>query len=572
MSLEENTIRKYIETKDASDWEIMTDTGWEDLKSVSKTIKYEVWEIRTATKTLRCADNHILFYERFREVFCKDIRVGERVLTKDGLEEVVHVYNTYITDNMYDVDINNDNKRFFTNDILSHNSTVVGLYALWFAMFTTDPTNIFILSNKLKSAKSLLDDIKLTYEELVPYLKRGVEEYNKQSIKFDNRSVIQIGATTPDSIRGESVSLLILDEFAHIPIHIADDFYTSAQPTVASGGKMIIISTPKGNKGKFYELFQGAENNANGFARFNTNWRDVPRINDKGKKLTPDEFKEITIQAIGLQRWYQEHEVRFLGSARTLIDANTLEKIRNIVEEPNFTYNKWVAWEKPKKKHVYVMSVDVAMGVEKDYSVIQVFDVSEQHIKKQVARFRDNSTSPYDLADIIFNIANTYNKAYVIIENNTYGTETNRRLSQDLEYENVYRDLRARNYGITSSVNTKAIALRETKRYLENNKILIRDEVTYDELSGFIEVTPNVYKCERGINNFDDTVMALIWFVYFLETQFWKDLSSFLIQQVNGEEEEIEIDEKPQFVPFDFEKPRRSGGDFMFDDDFDSIF
>ena len=123
--------RKYIDINTCSDWEIETDSGWSDISCVGKTIEYDVWEIKTKSgKSIKCADTHILFDETFSEIFAKDLNKDSRpdkiwVRGSDGklhLDLVVSVKNLGYKENMYDIQVNDTNHRYYTNDILSHNS------------------------------------------------------------------------------------------------------------------------------------------------------------------------------------------------------------------------------------------------------------------------------------------------------------------------------------------------------------------------------------------------------------------------------------------------------------------
>lgn len=114
--------RKFIETIDIEDWQIETDTGWSDIKSIGKTVEYEEWILKTIKCELICADTHIVFKPNFDEVFVKDLKIGDQILTKYGIEEIIDVHRTENKSNMYDLQLDDNNHRFYSNDILSHNS------------------------------------------------------------------------------------------------------------------------------------------------------------------------------------------------------------------------------------------------------------------------------------------------------------------------------------------------------------------------------------------------------------------------------------------------------------------
>lgn len=129
-SEEERPFKKFIETFTFGDineeYEVLTDTGWSDIKAIGKTIEYDVWEVHTKNYKLRCADNHIVYKEVFKgtyaEDFVKDLKVGDVILTESGNEEVITVFKNDFVEHMYDLQLHDDNRRYYTNGILSHNS------------------------------------------------------------------------------------------------------------------------------------------------------------------------------------------------------------------------------------------------------------------------------------------------------------------------------------------------------------------------------------------------------------------------------------------------------------------
>lgn len=114
--------RKFLETFDVSDWEIETDSGWQPIKHIGKTIEYEVWEVKTETFSIKCADNHILFDNEFKEMYAKELSVGDKIMTIYGPQKVTSVKNLGYSENMYDIEVDSNDHRYYTNGILSHNS------------------------------------------------------------------------------------------------------------------------------------------------------------------------------------------------------------------------------------------------------------------------------------------------------------------------------------------------------------------------------------------------------------------------------------------------------------------
>lgn len=114
--------RKFIDTIETDEWQVETDSGWSDIKAIGKTIEYDEWYLKTDNCELTCADTHIVFDENMNEIFIKDLIVGNKIQTKNGLESVLNVHITGKKSNMFDLQLNDENHRFYTGDILSHNS------------------------------------------------------------------------------------------------------------------------------------------------------------------------------------------------------------------------------------------------------------------------------------------------------------------------------------------------------------------------------------------------------------------------------------------------------------------
>lgn len=161
------------------------------------------------------------------------------------------------------------------NFLPTHNTTCTAAYCLWYAVFN-EMKNVFILANKQSTSREILSRIQQQYEDLPDFLKPGVKEYNKLSIVFDNGSKIKCGATTISAIRGQSVNLLVIDEFAYIPEEIAQGFITSVFPTLSSSkeSKLVLISTPNG-RNTFFNLWEFSRLGKNDFVRIEGHWSEI---------------------------------------------------------------------------------------------------------------------------------------------------------------------------------------------------------------------------------------------------------------------------------------------------------
>ena len=183
-----------------------------------RTVPYEVWELKTESKALIAADKHRVIDENHNVVWIEDLRVGDKLITDNGIEEVKLVRSLDVRTHMYCLEVNSDdvndsmNHLFYTDGILSHNTTTSAAFLLWKAMFTPD-FQILITANKYNQAMEIMDRIRFMYENMEEYnwLRAGIVEYNKGTITFDNGSKITSRATSRDSARGLSISLLFCD-------------------------------------------------------------------------------------------------------------------------------------------------------------------------------------------------------------------------------------------------------------------------------------------------------------------------------------------------------------------------
>jgi hypothetical protein len=387
------------------------------------------------------------------------------------------------------------------------------VYLLWYAVFHPEKT-IAVLANKGATAREMLSRITLALENLPFFLQPGCKALNKGSIEFSNNSRIIAAATSGSSIRGMSVNLLFLDEFAFV--ENAGEFYTSTYPVVSSGKetKVIITSTANGIGNIYHKLWEGAVQGTNEFKPFRVDWWDVPGRDEAWKEQTVNNTSEL--------QFNQEFGNTFHGSGNTLISADTLLSLQ--AKDPVAERNNVKIYEQPQEGHHYLIFVDVAKGRGQDYSTFNIIDVSTQPFK-QVAVFRDNMISPLLLPDIIYKYAEMFNMAYVIVESNDQGAVVCNGLYYDLEYENVYVEsmVKANSIGVTMTRKVKRIGCSNIKDLIEQKKLDIVDAETIIEMSTFV-AKGNSY--EASDNNHDDLMMNLVMFGWFSATEFFADMTN----------------------------------------------
>lgn len=531
----ENINRKFIDTINLDDWEIDTDSDWCPVTHIHKTIEYEEWIIETEDDcSLICADDHIVFDENYQEIFAKDCIPGiTKIITRNGFSLVKKIIKTDKSSNMYDITVDSKDHRYWTGNILSHNTTVTVAYILWTILFK-DYQRVAILANKGGTAREILARLRLAYENLPPWLQQGIITWNKGDIELENGSIVLAGSTTSSAVRGFSFTLVFLDEFAFVPTNLADDFFTSTYPTISSGKetKVIIVSTPNGMN-HFYKRWTDAEEQLSEFKTFSVHWTSVPGRDEK--------WKAETIRNTSEMQFMQEMEAEFLGSSNTLISGIKLKELvwYKPIEFQQSTFgtnnkeNGFSVYDFPKDNRQYAITVDVSRGQGNDYSAFAVIDVTEIPYKL-VAKFRDNHIPPIVFPTIILIAARRYNNALTLVELNDVGQQIAETLHFELEYENLVKvEMKPKlgqiisqgfqkrtQFGLKTSPATKKIGCANLKALIENNKLIINDAETIMELTTFI-AQKNTYMAEAGSH--DDLAMCLVLFGWLINQRVFKE-------------------------------------------------
>jgi hypothetical protein len=260
LSLDEDDIsKKILNSMILSDLKVKTDTGYESVSNIHITQPYKHYIVKTKDFELVCADNHILFDENFKEVFTKDLKVGDLIQTENGLQSIEVIKKENFKSSMFDLTVDHPNHRFYTNGILSHNTITSSITILHFVLFNNNKT-VLVTANKLDTATEILEKIKEIYQGLPFFLQQGVRKWNDKFMSFENKSRIKGFATTKTASIGNTADFLYLDEFAYLPDNIAEKFYKSVFPTVSNidNSKIIITSTPNGYN-LFHQLLTDAE-------------------------------------------------------------------------------------------------------------------------------------------------------------------------------------------------------------------------------------------------------------------------------------------------------------------------
>lgn len=399
--------------------------------------------------------------------------------------------------------------------------------------------SVAILANRLKTAKDeLYSKLQLAYENLPQFLQQGVVEWNKTSLKLENGSRVVCDATSSGAIRGGSFNFLLLDEYAFLPSHVAEEFYASTYPTISAGTttKLVIVSTPNGMN-HFHKLWVDA-NRAEGhklknkFIPIEVSWRDVP-ITSGGRKRD-DVWAAEQIANTSPEQFEQEYGCSFLGSSNTLISTSKL----NVLAPEEFLHEDSDGlriFEYPKKDEIYFLQADVSRGQGSDYSAFTVINGTSAPYKV-AASYRNNAVSPFNFPNVIKKVGEQYNNAYVLVETNDIGGQVSSILYNDLEYENVLMtkimgrkgQMLSQGFaggrsemGLRTTAQTKKLGCAIFKRLVEEDKILINDERILAELITFVSKS-NTFKAEEGHN--DDLVMTLVFFAWLTRQEYFADL------------------------------------------------
>lgn len=198
----QNDYKKFTHIK-----EIKLNNHYGHITKIFRTIPYETYLLKTENNELICADKHLVFINDKDFVHVDSLKKDDLVKVLNGYEKVIEVKKLNIKTSMYCVEVENGDNKYYTNNILSHNTTTAAAYILWYAMFFPNK-NILIASNVASGAKEVIERIKTMYEYLPLWLKDKVVEYNVHTIKFANKTKIMASATTENTGRGFSINLL----------------------------------------------------------------------------------------------------------------------------------------------------------------------------------------------------------------------------------------------------------------------------------------------------------------------------------------------------------------------------
>jgi len=534
--LSNSIVRKFVDVISLKNWQVLSENNtWNDILSINKTIPYKEVNVVFSDETvLKCADNHILIDSLNEEIFAKDSLNKTFVNKYNNLIYVKNVYQTFNDVHMYDLSLADDtNHLYYTNNILSHNSTTYCIFLLWYLIFNPEK-KVLIAANKKATSLDILSKVQLAFEMLPNWIKPGLLEYNKGKMKFGNLSEIIAEATSSDAARGTSCNVLVLDEFAFA--EQADKFWASVYPIISSdiNGKVIIVSTPNGVGNLYHKIWDKANingpDNDEGWKPIRVDWWEVPERDER--------WKQQQIASLGsAEIFQQEFGCVFISSTwKKLISDEMITKFRQTRVHDNIKGETLVVDENDKDckfsfkcyhkfdpRRTYLAAADSAEGTQGDASVLYVFDITNFNNIKMCVKFSQNNVSTTEFAYIIYNILKKYYNPYLAIERNTTGTAVLDALCETVyNYENVIIMNKHNKPGIFSHMQIKQKAclwVRELFAIQEFN-IHLYDEDVINEMDTFIKKdTAQHIVYGAMVKKHDDHIMCLIWAMYILEQE-----------------------------------------------------
>jgi len=402
-------------------------------------------------------------------------------------------------------------------------TTTAAGYLLWYAMFVPDAT-VLVAAHKFTGAQEIMSRIRYAYELCPNHIRCGVKSYNKQSIEFDNGSRIIAQTTTETTGRGLSLSLLYADEFAFVEPNIAVEFWTSISPTLATGGKAIITSTPNSDEDQFANIWKEANYKfdefgneqtlgRNGFFPFRAYWNEHP---DRDENWANEERSRI-----GEERFRREHDCEFLVFDETLINSICLAGMEG--DEPYMKMGQARWYKKINPMSTYLLALDPSLGTGGDPAAIQILEIPSF---EQVGEWQHNLTTIQGQVRILRDLCNFINdecaakgvqsSIYYSVENNNIGEAAlvaieeigeesipGLFLSEPIKKGHVRRFRKGFNTTNSSKIN----ACAKLKHLIESKRFRVRSKPLISELKGYIAKGVS-FEAKVGLH--DDLVSATL--------------------------------------------------------------
>ena len=367
-------------------------------------------------------------------------------------------------------------------------STITAAYVAWLMLFHRDK-NVLVIATKFGTAANLVKKVKAIHKHLPDWMRISeISIDNRTSFELSNGSQIKASSTSSDAGRSEALSLLVVDEAAHV--EGLDELWTGLYPTLSTGGRCISLSTPNGVGNWFHQTCVDAEIEKNDFHLVTLRWDVHP---DRDKKWFEKETRNMSRRQIA-----QELECNFNMSGETVFNPEDMEKISFELEDPKyktgFDRNLWI-WEEYDPGNSYMLSADVARGDGQDYSTFHIFNLDSNTI---VAEYKGKAT-PDTFADLLYQTGKEFGECMIVVENNSIGWATLSKL-EEAGYPNIYysrksthehvephmADISGVTPGFSTTSKTRPLVIAKLEEFVRNKLIKIKSKRLYNEMKTFV--------------------------------------------------------------------------------------
>ena len=420
-------------------------------------------------------------------------------------------------------------------------TTILTIFALWMVCFQDD-FRVLLIANKEGTAINIFKRIRLAYEMLPNYMKPGVVEYAKTGLVLANGSSIGISTTTSDAARGESINCLLIDEAAFIPPEFMDDFWESVFPVISSSkkSKIFMLSTPNGVGNLFFNTYNDAVANKNGWHSERVDWWEVPGRDEQ--------WKEMTARALGsVEAFNQEYGNEFRAAGENLFDKDQLDELTANAPEPVFEDDdrNFKIYKDHMDGHFYSIGVDVGEGIGRANSVIQVVDVTDLTNIEQVATYANNKLDPYNFTGKLVEIAGQWGNPPLLVERNNCGAQVVDALVNTHQYPNIVKYTpsmgsftdkveKDNRLGVYSHTNSKFNSMANFRYWMNVLRcVKLYDKTTIEEFKTYVRQANGVWK-KQSDKYLDDRVEALIWAMFILDPKVVEQFYEVTQQDANG--------------------------------------
>jgi hypothetical protein len=451
------------------------------------------------------------------------------------------------------------------------------IFLTWYLLFHFDK-NVLLMANKGATTKEIMDKIKAVVEGLPFFLKPGVAKKDVMTMIFDNRCRIIGQNTTKTGGIGFTIHLLFLDEFAHIQENIKRPFYENVYPTLSSSkiSRVIITSTPNGYD-LFHDLYQGAVDGMNEYTPIRVDWWEVPGRDE--------EWKLREIANLGSEEAFnQQYGCQFLNSSSLLLSSEHILRLEGdqkdfIFQEIDDLDDLFIDYSQLKwdpdfdlleiedEKNFFLLSVDLAEGIGRDFSIINIFkiktikdydiekltspgNISEFFGIEQIGIFRSNVHNLDDFSKILYTLCVKVfdqENLRMVVEYNTYGSELIKNLislypaSNDFDEEVIVRyhhriTSKIKSLGLRLNKENKILYCEKMKKCVGAGQILIKDRRTVDEAKTFSRNPNGSYSAQSGN---DDCIMSCITASSFFDTLDFIEIVEELFDNIDTDTQKL---------------------------------